>query len=74
MATKETLELVFTNQLGRDVVLRVRDPKAGLSTDEVTTVMDTIIANNVFTTSGGDLIGKKDVRMVSSNVTDLYNP
>ncbi|MBC9785352.1 DUF2922 family protein [Heliobacillus mobilis] len=74
MATKETLELVFTNQLGRDVVLRVRDPKAGLTTDEVTTVMDTIIANNVFTTSGGDLIGKKDVRMVSSNVTDLYNP
>ncbi|MBC9785740.1 DUF2922 domain-containing protein [Heliobacterium chlorum] len=74
MATKETLELVFTNQLGRDVVLRVRDPKAGLTTEEVTSVMDTIIANNVFTTSGGDLVGKKDVRMVSSNVTDLYNP
>ncbi|MTV50161.1 DUF2922 family protein [Heliobacillus mobilis] len=36
--------------------------------------MDTIIANNLFTTSDRNSIGKKDVRMVSSNVTALYNP
>ncbi|MZP31050.1 DUF2922 family protein [Heliobacterium undosum] len=74
MASKETLELVFTNQLGREVVLRVKDPKADLTPAQVTAAMDTIIASNVFTTAGGDLVNKKDVRLVSSNVTDLWNP
>ncbi|ABZ85569.1 conserved hypothetical protein [Heliomicrobium modesticaldum Ice1] len=74
MATKEMLELVFTNQMGREVVLRVKDPKADLTPAQVAAAMDTIIASNVFTTTGGDLVNKKDVRLVSSSVTDLWNP
>ncbi|MBM7867676.1 DUF2922 family protein [Heliobacterium gestii] len=74
MASKETLELVFTNQLGREVVLRVKDPKSDLTSAQVTAAMDRIIATNIFTTTGGDLINKKDVRLVSSNVQDLWNP
>ncbi|MDD4588660.1 MAG: DUF2922 domain-containing protein [Heliobacteriaceae bacterium] len=74
MAVKETLELVFNNQLGREIVLKVKDPKQGLTTEQITGAMDNIIALNVFNSSGGDLVSKKDVRWVSATITDMWDP
>lgn len=74
MPVKESLEMVFTNQLGRDVVLKVKEPKQGLASEQITAVMDSIITKNVFTSTGGDLVGKKDVRWVASTVTDMWDP
>ncbi|QGG47211.1 DUF2922 domain-containing protein [Heliorestis convoluta] len=72
--TRNTLELVFSNQLGRDVTLRIRDPKTDVTTEEILTVMDGIIAKNIINSTGGDLVNKKDVRFLTTTIEDLYDP
>jgi hypothetical protein len=60
----QRLDLRFRNAAGRIATLRVPDPKAGLTAQEVGAVMDAIIAKNVFETGGGDLVAKVDARLV----------
>ncbi|WP_243138187.1 DUF2922 domain-containing protein [Heliorestis acidaminivorans] len=69
-----SLELVFTNLAGRDVTLRIREPKEDLTAEQILAVMDDIIAGNAFTSTGGDLVSKKDVRYLHTTINDLYDP
>jgi len=70
MLTK-TLELIFQNAAGKKVTVAVPDPRDTLTEAEVQTAMDTILAKNVFTSSGGDLVIVAGARIVSREVTDL---
>lgn len=65
--------MVFRNQEGRNVTITVNDPKATLAPEDIFSVMDMIIARNVFTSSGGDLIEKRDVRLISNTTEDLLD-
>ncbi len=51
----KTLELVFRNQGGKQVTIRLAEPKDELTAAAVQAVMQDMVAKNVFTTSGGDL-------------------
>ena len=66
-----TLELVFTNQGGKEVTVAVKDPKEGLTLAAVQTVMNTIIARNVFTSTGGDLVSVKEAQIRQLAITEL---
>jgi len=63
------LEMVFRNQEGNLVIVRVIDPREDITAEEVSGVMDTIIAQNIFTSSGGDLVEKVEARIIERTYT-----
>lgn len=67
----KTLELIFVNVVGDMVTLRVTNPRDNLQEAEVRTVMDTVVAKNVFTSSGGSLTGVAGARLVTRDVSEL---
>ena len=50
------LELVFKNVAGKKTVLNVEEPKPGITKAEIDAAMKVIVDNDVFTSSGGDLV------------------
>ncbi|MFZ7131309.1 MAG: DUF2922 domain-containing protein [Eubacteriales bacterium] len=69
MATK--LRMSFLNSLNRTTSMSLDDPRADLTPAEVQTVMDNIIAKNIFDSSGGDLVSVKSAEVVSTTVNEL---
>ncbi|GLO66802.1 MULTISPECIES: DUF2922 domain-containing protein [Oceanobacillus] len=65
------LELKFTNQLGRVVTYSLDQPIEPVDTNAINEAMDTIISENAFTSSGGDLLEKHSARIVERTVEDI---
>lgn len=65
------LELKFTNQEGRVVTYSLDHPIEPASAAAVNEAMDTIISENAFTSSGGDLMEKHSARIVERTVEDI---
>ncbi|NLY42818.1 MAG: DUF2922 domain-containing protein [Clostridiaceae bacterium] len=65
------LEMIFKNEEQKNVTISISDPVEDLTGAEVKAVMDNIIAKNVFTTSGGDIVQASGARIVSREVTEL---
>ena len=74
MAITTTLRMSFKNQSGNTVSISLDNPKTDLTAAAVETAMDLLIAKNIFTTSGGDLVSKYDAKIISTDTTDLYTP
>ncbi|QGP92630.1 hypothetical protein MGLY_20170 [Neomoorella glycerini] len=70
MLTKR-LELIFQNAAGRRTTLAVQDPRDNLTEAEVRSVMELILARNIFTSPGGDLTAIVGARIVTRDVTDI---
>lgn len=71
--TKKVLRMTFNNSSGNAVTITLPDPKASLTAVQIETVMDQIITKNIFLTSGGELISKRDVKIVDTTTDDLYD-
>ena len=56
MSSDTDLDLVFKNAIGKKVILNVEEPKKNISKAEIDAAMKIIVDNNVFDTSGGDLV------------------
>ena len=65
------LELQFTNFEGKTATISIDDPIEPVEAATVSAAMDTIIAANIFTSTGGDLVTKKGARVVERNVTEV---
>ncbi len=65
------LEFIFENQVGKNVTYSMDSPTEPADPVVVSATMDTIIAENVFSTSGGDVVKKKGARIVDRQVTDI---
>lgn len=70
----KVVKLTFTTTGGQTLTISIPDPKEGLDQAEAEAVMDTIIQKNIFLTSSGALAGKKDIKVVSMTIRDLYDP
>ncbi|SHK14452.1 Protein of unknown function [Anaerobranca californiensis DSM 14826] len=68
----KTLQLVFKNQEGKTVTLSLNDPIEPIDSGQVQEVMDTIIARDVFTSTGGSLVEKVTARLVAREVTEIF--
>lgn len=71
MATQRTLEMVFANAAGRRVTIRVPDARPDLTAAEVDAAMEQILSKNIFTSSGGDLVGQLGARVVTQDTVEL---
>ncbi|MBQ8919061.1 MAG: DUF2922 domain-containing protein [Acidaminococcaceae bacterium] len=56
MSSDTDLDLVFKNAAGKKVILNIEEPKPGVTKAEIDAAMQAIVENNVFTTTGGDLV------------------
>lgn len=67
----KTLELVFRNQSGKEVTISLADPKETLTLSQAQSVMQDIIAKNVFITKGGELKDIVDARIRTRDAVSL---
>lgn len=66
------LELRFRNEEGRNVTIALDEPVEPVDEEQISQVMDTLIEENVFQSTGGDLTSKRDARIVERTVTTVY--
>ena len=71
--SKKVLRMTFNNALGSAVSFTLPEPKAALTAAEIEVVMDQIIANNIFLTTGGALVSKRDIKIIDTTTDDLYD-
>jgi hypothetical protein len=67
----KVLELKFRNADDKIVTLSLDAPVEPVDPALINTVMDTIVAENAFISSGGNLIKKESARIVERQVTDI---
>ena len=56
MKSDTDLELVFKNAAGKKFTLNIEDPKSGVTKAEIDAAMQVVVDNNIFNTSGGDVV------------------
>ncbi|MBQ8919508.1 MAG: DUF2922 domain-containing protein [Acidaminococcaceae bacterium] len=71
MNTEKELELKFKNAAGQSRTITVKNPKDGLTKEEVDTAMNAIVAANVFTSNGGDLVEAVEGRVRTTTLDIL---
>lgn len=57
------LEMTFETSLGDKVNLTIRNCKSDINEDQIKSLMDTIIAKNIFVTAKGALVSKHSARV-----------
>lgn len=68
-----TLRMVFRNAADRMSAISLPEPDPEITALEVEEVMDSILAKNLFTTTGGDLVSKVRAEVVSRTVEVLQD-
>ena len=56
MSSDTDLDLVFRNAAGKKVILNIEEPKANVTKAEIDAAMQVVVENNIFSTSGGDIV------------------
>jgi len=64
-----TLNMVFLTELGVNSSLSVSGVKPGITQAEVDTLMDIIIAKNVFLATTGPLVKKSSAQLAARTIT-----
>jgi hypothetical protein len=65
--------MVFLNALNKQVSINLNNPKETLTAAEVQGVMDTVIAKNIFVSSGGELVSKVSARIIDTTTNELFS-
>ncbi|MBM7097675.1 MULTISPECIES: DUF2922 domain-containing protein [Alteribacter] len=65
------LELLFSNMEGRSVTLAVEDPIEPANAELINEVMDEILNENIFMSTGGPLVSKRGARIVERTVEQI---
>jgi hypothetical protein len=63
MSSDTDLDLVFKNAAGKKVVFNIEEPKAGITKAEIDAAMAVVVNNNIFNTSGGDIVEAVEGRL-----------
>lgn len=66
-----TLQMVFQNQVGKNVSINIAQVKDELTDEEVRALMQLIISKNIFETSGGDLITIMSASVVAKDIEEF---
>ena len=63
MSSDTDLDLIFKNAAGKKVILNIEEPKAGITKAEIDAAMDVVVNNNIFNTTGGDIVEAVEGRL-----------
>ncbi|MDN4071657.1 DUF2922 domain-containing protein [Fictibacillus terranigra] len=70
----KTLELQFINEQDKTVTISLDSPKEPVDSAAVKAAMDTVIAQNIFISNGGDFVKKKGARITERTSSDIVLP
>lgn len=68
---EKNLELIFKNEMGNSVRITLPSPIEPVDSEAVDAVMDLILTENIFLSSGGDWVEKSGARIVSRTVEEI---
>ena len=68
---EKTLVMTFLNEMGSRASIALPNLRDDVTELEVSAAMDSIIATNIFTTSGGNLVTKHSAQITEKAVTAL---
>ena len=71
MKSDTDLELVFKNAAGKKVVLNVEEPKSTVTKAEMDAAMQVVVTNNIFATTGGDIVEAVEGRMRTTTTNTI---
>lgn len=71
MQETKTLQMTFANAANGRVTISIQDPREDLIAADVETAMGEILAANIISSTGGDLISPISARIISRQVTEL---
>ena len=63
MSADTDLDLVFRNAAGKKVTLNIEEPKTGVTKAEIDAATQVVVDNNIFNTSGGDIVDAVEGRL-----------
>ena len=63
MSADTDLDLVFRNAAGKKVSLNIEEPRTGVTKADIDAAMQVVVANNIFNTSGGDIVEAVEGRL-----------
>jgi hypothetical protein len=66
-----TLQMVFQNQLGRNVAINIPEVREDVTPEEIKTLMELILAKNIFDSTGGSLVALMEANLVSREVQEI---
>ena len=66
-----TLQMVFQNQLGRNVAINIPEVREDVTPEEIKTLMELILAKNIFDSTGGNLVALMEANLVSREVQEI---
>jgi hypothetical protein len=67
----KTLQMVFQNQIGKNVSISIPEVREDVTESEIKTLMQLIISKNIFESVGGDLITVMEASLVKREVQEL---
>ena len=76
MATTSTkvLRLIFETSGGKSMTFTLPQPREDVTASDIETAMDLVISKDIFLSSSGTLAAKKDIKIIDTDTTDLYDP
>ena len=74
ISTRRNLRMVFDNAAGSTFTITLPEPKEDVTGAQIEAAMDLIIAKDIFTTTGGSLTAKRDIKVIDTTTNDLYDP
>ncbi|MFP7492533.1 DUF2922 domain-containing protein [Terribacillus saccharophilus] len=66
------LDLQFLNEEGKTVTISLEQPVEPFDEAAINQAMDTVIAQNVISSSGGALVSKKGARIVDRTEQEIF--
>lgn len=67
----KTLQMVFQNQIGKNISISMGDVKDSITSEEIKNLMQLIIAKNIFESTGGDLTTIMSADIVTRDVQEI---
>ena len=71
MTSDTDLDLIFRNAAGKKVTLNIEEPKSGVTKAEIDAAMQVVVENNIFNTSGGDIVEAMQGRLRTTTLNPV---
>ncbi|MEG1310894.1 MAG: DUF2922 domain-containing protein [Romboutsia sp.] len=69
MEITKSLIMTFVNEVNKKVSLTVQDPREDITEEEIKSVMELVLAKNIFAPNGIDLVSVSEAKVVVTDTT-----
>ncbi|CDX04941.1 Protein of unknown function (DUF2922) [Desulfitobacterium hafniense] len=74
VTNKTILRMTFNTAGNKTFAISLDEPRPDVSKSEIEAAMETVIEKNIFLSPSGELVSKRDIRIVGTTTNDMYDP